>query len=112
MIDLTGGDLFEGIDATTITRLAANLGISNHLDLSVSNESGTDAEEPKMPSNACAHCGKPAVDKCDGCLGAPPYEGRDNPTTYYCDGTCQKMHWGKHKGDCKALQERKAILRT
>ena len=47
--------------------------------------------EKKM---SCASCGKPnAKQRCGGCRSA-----------HYCNETCQKNHWGAHKGPCKATR--------
>ena len=43
---------------------------------------------------SCASCGEPnAKQLCGGCRSA-----------HYCNETCQKNHWGAHKGPCKATR--------
>ncbi|KAI0122593.1 hypothetical protein F4814DRAFT_446532 [Daldinia grandis] len=60
---------------------------------------------------SCASCGKPATEKCSGCLTAPEHQPGDAPATTYCDSKCQQQHWPTHKAQCHKLKKRKSLLR-
>lgn len=42
-------------------------------------------------------------------MDAPEYQPGD---CVYCDPDCQKGHWSNHKAHCRALRQRKKLLRT
>ena len=50
--------------------------------------------------------------KCSGCIDAPEYQPGDAASTVYCNSNCQKAHWLGHKAHCRALKQRKKLLRT
>lgn len=45
-------------------------------------------------------------------MDAPEYQPGDSVGIVYCNRDCQKEHWPSHKGPCRALGQRKKILRT
>lgn len=59
----------------------------------------------------CAGCGAKASTKCGGCEGSPEYQPGDSRDVFYCSKVCQKKHWPTHKDHCKAMQQRKKLLR-
>jgi hypothetical protein len=59
----------------------------------------------------CAGCGKKASTKCSGCENSPEYQPGDSHDVFYCSKDCQKKHWPTHKDRCKAMQQRKKLLR-
>lgn len=60
---------------------------------------------------ACANCGKHGTMRCAGCISAPEYSPGDSTFTAYCNRDCQKNHWPNHKPRCRALKQRKNLLR-
>lgn len=60
----------------------------------------------------CGSCGIGAIMKCVGCMDAPEYQPGDSVRSVYCNRDCQKGHWQKHKANCRALGQRKKLLRT
>jgi hypothetical protein len=50
--------------------------------------------------------------KCAGCIDAPEYQPGDSIGSVYCSRDCQKRHWPNHKAHCRALGQRKKLLRT
>merc|ERR1719453_487595 len=54
------------------------------------------AEQAEADIPKCAQCGKKVVGKtqCGKCK-----------SVFYCDRSCQRSHWPKHKGDCATLAE-------
>ena len=55
-------------------------------------ESSTKKKTTPPEIGKCAHCKKDATKKCSQCK-----------SVFYCDTTCQKKHWTKHKHACKKL---------
>ncbi len=62
-------------------------------ETSVSTDNELVAASQKSKKKICAVCLKDAVKRCESCK-----------SLYYCDSTCQRKHWKKHKHTC--------ILRT
>ncbi|CVL02064.1 uncharacterized protein FMAN_08184 [Fusarium mangiferae] len=60
----------------------------------------------------CASCGKQATMRCAGCTGAPDYDPGDSMTVVYCGRDCQIKHWNDHKSRCRAMKQRKILLRA
>jgi hypothetical protein len=60
----------------------------------------------------CESCGADAPMRCTGCMDAPEYRPGDSVGSVYCSRDCQKGHWSDHKAHCRALGQRKKILRT
>jgi len=60
----------------------------------------------------CANCGTDATMRCVGCMDAPEYQPGDSIGSVYCNRDCQKGHWSNHKAHCRALGQRKKLLRT
>ena len=60
----------------------------------------------------CANCGTDATMRCQGCMNAPEYQPGDSVGSVYCNRDCQKGHWSNHKAHCRALGQRKKLLRT
>lgn len=58
----------------------------------------------------CAHCDKPATNRCVGCLEGVNDDGESSPI-YYCGKDCQRDHWKAHKSECHASNERKKLFR-
>ena len=55
---------------------------------------------------SCSTCGTPQTEtmtllKCQQCK-----------SVQYCDKTCQKKHWKKHKKECKHLMAEKKLKKT
>ncbi|KAL4916387.1 hypothetical protein BDW62DRAFT_202715 [Aspergillus aurantiobrunneus] len=50
--------------------------------------------------------------QCAGCKDAPEHHPGDADNTFYCSSTCQKEHRASHKTHCKALLQRKKLLRA
>lgn len=65
-----------------------------------------------MAQQQCANCGKDATMKYVGCIDSPEYQSGDSVDTVYCNRDCQKGHWPDHKTHCRALGQRKNLLRT
>ena len=64
------------------------------------------------PLAQCANCGANATMRCAGCIDAPEYHPGDSIGSVYCNRDCQKGHWSNHKARCRALGQRKKLLRT
>jgi len=64
------------------------------------------------PLTKCANCGADATMRCAGCIDAPEYQPGDSIGSVYCGRDCQKGHWSNHKAHCRALGQRKKLLRT
>lgn len=60
----------------------------------------------------CASCGTDATMRCGGCMDAPQYQPGESVGSVYCSRDCQKEHWSNHKAHCRALGQRKKLLRT
>ena len=60
----------------------------------------------------CANCGTDATMRCVACRDAPEYQPGDSVGSVYCNRDCQKRHWSNHKAPCRALGQRKKLLRT
>ena len=60
----------------------------------------------------CAHCCKVATQICKGCAGAPDIGDGMSLKTFYCNTTCQKAHWSKHRPTCNRLSVRKKLYRA
>ncbi|KAL8950014.1 MAG: hypothetical protein Q9222_003923 [Ikaeria aurantiellina] len=45
-------------------------------------------------------------------MNVPEYHAGDSNGTVYCDRDCQKEHWPDHKEQCRALGQRKKLLRS
>ncbi|KAF2189957.1 hypothetical protein K469DRAFT_562360 [Zopfia rhizophila CBS 207.26] len=60
----------------------------------------------------CANCRADATMRCAGCMDAPEYQPGDSVGSVYCNRDCQKEHWSDHKAHCRALGQRKKLLRT
>jgi len=75
-------------------------------------------EKPKQPGQSadfrtqCANCGSDATTRCAGCMDAPEYQSGDSDGVVYCNRDCQKRHWSDHKAHCRALGERRKLLRA
>ena len=50
--------------------------------------------------------------RCVSCKGAPEYQPGDAVGIFYCNRDCQKAHWSNHKAHCRALGQRKKLLRA
>jgi len=59
----------------------------------------------------CANCQQPATLVCGGCKGPPVLEG-DAPIAHYCNATCQRADWAKHKSTCRRFQDRMTLYRV
>ncbi|KAF2688905.1 hypothetical protein K458DRAFT_293675 [Lentithecium fluviatile CBS 122367] len=66
---------------------------------------------PAYPTQ-CANCGADATTRCAGCMDAPEYQPGDSVGIVYCNRDCQKGHWTQHKAHCRALGQRKKLLRA
>ena len=64
------------------------------------------------PLTQCANCVADATMRCAGCIDAPEYQPGDSIGGVYCGRDCQKGHWSNHKAHCRALGQRKKLLRT
>lgn len=62
--------------------------------------------------SGCANCGADATMRCAGCADAPEYHPGDSFRAVYCDHDCQRGHWPNHRVHCKAMQQRKKLLRA
>ena len=60
----------------------------------------------------CESCGTDATMRCTGCMDAPEYQPGDSVSSVYCSRDCQKGHRSNHKARCRALGQRKKLLRT
>jgi hypothetical protein len=60
----------------------------------------------------CAKCGEDATMRCAGCTDAPEYLPGDSVGIVYCNRDCQKGHWSDHKAYCRALGQRRKLLRA
>jgi hypothetical protein len=60
----------------------------------------------------CANCGSNATKRCAGCIGALEYEPEDSISTAYYSRECQRELWPSHRHRCRALQQRKKLLRA
>ena len=60
----------------------------------------------------CVNCGTDAKLWCSLCKDAPEYQPGDSVGSVYCNRECQKAHWSSHKVHCRALGQRKKLLRT
>jgi hypothetical protein len=50
--------------------------------------------------------------RCTGCIEGVDPHGNHSPT-FYCGKECQQKHWrAKHKRECKAVNDRKALYRA
>ena len=45
-------------------------------------------------------------------MDAPEYQPGDSVGSVYCNRDCQKEHWPKHRAHCRALGQRKKLLRA
>lgn len=45
-------------------------------------------------------------------MNAPEYRPGDSVGSVYCNRDCQKAHWSNHKTRCRALGQRRKLLRT
>ena len=50
--------------------------------------------------------------RCAVCKDAPEYRPGDSVGVVYCNRDCQKAHWSKHKAHCRAMGQRKKLLRA
>ncbi|KAL9068871.1 MAG: hypothetical protein Q9157_006356 [Trypethelium eluteriae] len=49
---------------------------------------------------------------CAGCMDAPEYQPGDSIGSVYCNRDYQERHWSDHKAHCRALGQRKKLLRA
>ena len=50
--------------------------------------------------------------RCAVCKDAPEYQPGDSVGGVYCNRDCQKGHWSNHKAHCRAMGQRKKLLRA
>ena len=60
----------------------------------------------------CAQCGKPANNRCKGCLEGVNPDGTEAPATFYCGKNCQIKHRPEHKVECRSRKDRKCLYRA
>jgi hypothetical protein len=62
------------------------------------------------PGHQCAHCSKPARQRCAGCAEGVDEHGNTSPT-YYCGSECQGNHWNQtHRLQCRLLIDRRQLF--
>jgi hypothetical protein len=63
------------------------------------------------PGHQCAHCSKPARQRCAGCAEGVDEHGNTS-ATYYCGSECQGNHWNQtHRLQCRLLIDRRQLFR-
>src|SRR2546423_8141606 len=61
-------------------------------------------DRSKTAPGTCAHCRKPAVRRCTGCVKAPVYAESASQPTFYCDSVCQKADRPQHKSELESFK--------